>query len=61
MRNAADHGIEAPDERLSAGKPARGTIYLNAYHQGTQVFIEVRDDGGGVDLDLVRRKLYATG
>ena len=61
VRNAADHGIEPPDSRLSAGKPARGTIYLNAYHQGTQVFIEVRDDGGGVDLDLVRRQAVRNG
>lgn len=61
VRNAADHGIEPPDNRLSAGKPARGTIYLNAYHQGTQVFIEVRDDGGGVDLDLVRRQAVRNG
>ena len=61
VRNAADHGIEPPDSRLSAGKPARGTIYLNAYHQGTQVFIEVRDDGGGVDLDLVRRRAVRNG
>jgi len=61
VRNAADHGIEPPDSRLSVGKPARGTIYLNAYHQGTQVFIEVRDDGGGVDLDLVRRQAVRNG
>lgn len=61
VRNAADHGIEPPDDRLSAGKPARGTIYLNAYHQGTQVFIEIRDDGGGIDLDLVRRQAVRSG
>jgi len=61
VRNAADHGIEPSDDRLSAGKPARGTIYLNAYHQGTQVFIEVRDDGGGIDLELVRQQAVRTG
>jgi two-component system chemotaxis sensor kinase CheA len=61
VRNAADHGIEPPDDRLSAGKPARGTIYLNAYHQGTQVFIEIRDDGGGIDLDRVRRQAVRSG
>ena len=49
VRNAVDHGIEPADERLTVGKPARGTIYLNAYHQGTQVVIEVRDDGRGID------------
>ena len=54
VRNAVDHGVGSPEERLAAGKPARGTVYLNAYHQGTQVVIEVRDDGRGVDLALVR-------
>jgi two-component system, chemotaxis family, sensor kinase CheA len=54
VRNAVDHGIEPADQRVAAGKPARGTLYLNAYHQGTQVVIEVRDDGDGVDLRRVR-------
>jgi two-component system chemotaxis sensor kinase CheA len=54
VRNAVDHGVGSPEERLAAGKPARGTVYLNAYHQGTQVVIEVRDDGRGIDLTLVR-------
>ena len=54
VRNAVDHGVEHAEERISANKPARGTIYLNAYHQGTQVVIEVRDDGRGVDLAHVR-------
>ena len=58
VRNAVDHGIEPADERLTAGKAARGTIYLNAYHQGTQVVIEVRDDGRGMDpVDLRARAL----
>ncbi|MGH9741284.1 MAG: chemotaxis protein CheA, partial [Candidatus Acidiferrum sp.] len=56
VRNAVDHGIEPADERLSAGKPARGSIYLNAYHQGTQVVIEVRDDGRGIDATHVRQQ-----
>ena len=54
VRNSVDHGIEPADERLTAGKPARGTIYLKAYHQGTQVVIEVRDDGRGIDPDRLR-------
>jgi two-component system chemotaxis sensor kinase CheA len=54
VRNAVDHGVGSPEERLAMGKPARGTVYLNAYHQGTQVVIEVRDDGRGIDLALVR-------
>jgi len=54
VRNAVDHGIEPADERLPVGKAARGTIYLNAYHQGTQVVIEVRDDGRGIDPVALR-------
>jgi len=55
VRNAVDHGVEDAEERIAAGKPARGTIYLNAYHQGTQVVIEVRDDGRGIDLTEIRK------
>ncbi len=53
VRNAADHGIETAAERQSAGKPARGTIHLDSYHEGDQVVIEVSDDGRGLD----RRKI----
>jgi len=60
VRNSVDHGIEPADERLTAGKPARGTIYLNAYHQGTQVVIEVRDDGRGIDLARLRARAVET-
>ncbi|HKM67992.1 MAG TPA: chemotaxis protein CheA [Candidatus Acidoferrum sp.] len=61
VRNAVDHGIEPADVRLSAGKPARGTISLKAHHQGTQVIIEVRDDGRGMDLDLIRQHAIRNG
>jgi len=61
VRNAVDHGIESSEDRIAAGKGARGTIYLNAYHQGTQVVIEVRDDGRGVDLDRVRQQAVRKG
>ena len=61
VRNAVDHGIEPADARLTAGKPARGTVYLNAYHQGTQVVIEVRDDGRGINLALVRARAVEKG
>ncbi|MGB2621582.1 MAG: chemotaxis protein CheA [Candidatus Acidiferrum sp.] len=61
VRNAVDHGIEPADERLTAGKPARGTISLNAYHQGTQVVIEVRDDGRGIDPGRVRQQAIKQG
>lgn len=61
VRNAVDHGIESADDRVSTGKPARGTVSLNAYHQGTQVVLEVRDDGRGIDLDLVRAQAVRNG
>lgn len=61
VRNAVDHGIESSEDRIAAGKGARGTIYLNAYHQGTQVVIEVRDDGRGVDLETVRKQAVKKG
>lgn len=54
VRNAVDHGVEHADERIANGKPARGTIFLNSYHQGTQVVIEVRDDGRGLDPAKLR-------
>jgi two-component system, chemotaxis family, sensor kinase CheA len=55
LRNAADHGVEAPDERLAKGKSATATIRLRAGRQGEHVFVEVEDDGRGVDLDRVRQ------
>src|ERR1700704_2383963 len=61
VRNSVDHGIEPADERLTVGKPARGTVYLNAYHQGTQVVIEVRDDGRGIDPAHVRQQAVKQG
>jgi two-component system chemotaxis sensor kinase CheA len=61
LRNAVDHGIEPPAVRVAAGKPAEGTIRLNAYHQGNQVVIEIGDDGGGIDLPNVVRKAVSQG
>jgi len=61
VRNAVDHGVEAAEERITAKKPARGTVYLNAYHQGTQVVIEVRDDGHGIDLAQIRKQAVEKG
>jgi len=61
VRNAVDHGVEDAEERIAAGKPARGTVYLNAYHQGTQVVIEVRDDGRGIDLTEIRKQAAEKG
>jgi two-component system, chemotaxis family, sensor kinase CheA len=53
VRNAVDHGIELPADRVAAGKPSQGTLRLNAYHQGNQVVIEVSDDGHGIDVKKV--------
>jgi two-component system, chemotaxis family, sensor kinase CheA len=61
VRNAVDHGIEPADERLTAAKAARGTVYLNAYHQGTQVVIEIRDDGRGMDPAQLRARAVEKG
>jgi two-component system chemotaxis sensor kinase CheA len=49
VRNAVDHGIESPAERIAAGKPAEGTLTLRAFHEGGQVIIEISDDGAGID------------
>ena len=56
VRNAVGHGIETAELRQKAGKPARGTIRLDAYHQGNQVIVEVSDDGHGIDVAKVRAK-----
>jgi two-component system chemotaxis sensor kinase CheA len=53
IRNAIDHGIESSDERVHAGKPAAGTIALNAFQKGNQVVLEVEDDGHGMDRDRI--------
>ncbi|MBW4637468.1 MAG: hybrid sensor histidine kinase/response regulator [Gloeocapsa sp. UFS-A4-WI-NPMV-4B04] len=56
LRNAFDHGIEDTATRLACGKPEQGMIEIKAAHQGNQTLITVRDDGGGIDLDKIRRK-----
>ena len=62
LRNSADHGIEADEKlRISRGKPAAGTIYLEAYQDGNNVVIEVRDDGNGIDVEAVKRKALERG
>jgi len=61
IRNCVDHGIEPPEERIAAGKPARGTIRLNACHQGNQVVIEVGDDGRGIDRKRVMERAIELG
>jgi two-component system, chemotaxis family, sensor kinase CheA len=61
VRNSADHGIESPSERAAAGKPARGTVFLNAYHEGDQVVIEVSDDGRGLDREKILKRAIERG
>ncbi|MBP2017644.1 two-component system chemotaxis sensor kinase CheA [Symbiobacterium terraclitae] len=61
LRNAVDHGIEPPAERLAAGKPAAGTVILEAYHEENHIIISVRDDGRGVDPDKVRASAVRKG
>jgi chemosensory pili system protein ChpA (sensor histidine kinase/response regulator) len=55
LRNAVDHGIETPDARTATGKAERGRIIVRAYHDGTDVVIEVEDDGRGLDVERIRR------
>ena len=61
VRNAVSHGIESPEERIRLGKPARGMVRLNAYHQGNQVIVEVSDDGRGIDAQKIRAKAVQPG
>lgn len=61
LRNAIDHGIESPQEREAAGKPATGTITLSASHRGGRIVIEVRDDGAGIQRDRVLAKAKERG
>lgn len=59
LRNAVDHGIEVPELRSVLGKPAEGTVRLRASHQAGMLLLELSDDGGGVDLERVRRTIVA--
>lgn len=61
LRNSADHGLESNAERVRLGKPEVGSIFLDAYQDGNNVTIEVRDDGGGIDTEKVKRKALERG
>jgi two-component system chemotaxis sensor kinase CheA len=61
LRNAADHGLESNEERTAAGKPAVGSIFLDAYQDGNNVVIEVRDDGAGINVEKVKKKAVEKG
>ncbi len=61
LRNSADHGLETNEVRVANGKPEVGSIFLDAYQDGNNVVIEVRDDGGGINVDAVRSKAIERG
>ena len=61
VRNSVDHGIESVADRLAAGKPAEGTLRLQAYHEGGQVNLELADDGHGIDVERVKAKAIERG
>lgn len=61
LRNSADHGIESPEDRKRAGKPEKGTIFLNAFQEGNNVIIQVGDDGGGINTEAVKNKAIERG
>ena len=61
IRNSCDHGLETPQERIAAGKPAAGQVKLSAHQAGGEVMITIRDDGRGIDRDRVRAKAESQG
>lgn len=61
IRNSVDHGIESPEVRRANGKPEEGNVTLRAYHSGNYVFIEIEDDGAGINRDKVLNKAISKG
>lgn len=61
LRNSADHGLESAELRAERGKPAVGSIFLEAYQDGNNVVIEVRDDGNGIDVESIKQKAVSRG
>ncbi len=61
IRNSADHGLEKPDDRIARGKDGTGNIWLRAYQDGNNVVIEVEDDGQGINIEKVRKKIVEKG
>jgi len=61
VRNSVDHGIENPEDRTSAGKPAEGQVFLRAKNEGNMIIIEVQDDGKGIDVEAVKSKAIDRG
>ncbi len=61
IRNAVDHGVESPEERVKKGKPKKGNVYLTAYHEGNHIVIEIKDDGRGLNAEQLKRKALEKG
>ncbi len=61
FRNSIDHGIESADERIKKGKPKQGTINFKAFHSGTNVYIQIKDNGRGLDAEKIREKAISRG
>ena len=61
IRNSVDHGIESPEVRRANGKPEEGNVTLRAYHSGNYVFIEIEDDGAGINRERVLKKAISKG
>lgn len=61
IRNACDHGVESKEDRVAAGKPEKGTVELKAYNEGNHIVVEIKDDGKGMDPDILRSKAVEKG
>ncbi len=61
VRNSLDHGLEPPDVRVAAGKPEQGSLSLKAYNRGSNIIIDLIDDGRGIDADRIHRKALEKG
>lgn len=61
IRNSLDHGIESPEQRIAAGKPAQGSVHLNAFHQSGHIVIQIADDGAGLNTEKILAKAIANG
>lgn len=61
VRNSADHGLETTEGRIAAGKDPKGTVTLSAYHEGGHIIIEIKDDGKGLDVELIKKKALSSG
>jgi len=61
LRNSIDHGLESTEERIAKGKPSKGNVVINTYQKGTQIVIEISDDGKGLDIEKLKKKAVEKG